>query len=127
MAQETIEKTNSRIKPTAKWRVSYSPIFLESFERHLTVFRDLEAKIERFLDVKIENPISARCGKHDSAMTGDLVGYWHCHLRDDAVLIYNLANSCINLVYIASHAEIEGKRLKRTAAKLSPFNLYKRG
>lgn len=124
MAKDIIERANEAVS-TSQWRVSYSPVFIESFQRNQIVFADLGTKLERFIALKFHNPLTERYGKHDRPMTGALTGFWHCHLRDDAVLIYNLAERCINLVYIAPHAEIEGKRLQRTAMRLAPYNLYR--
>jgi mRNA-degrading endonuclease YafQ of YafQ-DinJ toxin-antitoxin module len=83
----------------------------------MRVFPDLPAKISKFVETKKDNPLMARFGKHDSRMIGTLAGLWHCHLRDDAVLIYCLKNKCIHLIAVVSHADIEGKRLRATAAR----------
>lgn len=101
-----------------EWGVSKSPIFEQSLKNNLKTFPDLKEKLAKFIDVKLPNPLSTKYGKHDRPMTGELVGFWHCHLRDDAVLIYTLKNRNINLIYIATHAELEGKRLRRTGKKL---------
>ena len=90
MVAKVIKKTNARLT-NGQWKISYSPVFLDSFERNQIVFNDLGTKLERFLTVKTQNPLSNRYGKHDRPMTGALTGFWHCHLRDDAVLIYNFA------------------------------------
>lgn len=82
------------------------------------VFPDLKDKLDKFLSIKRDDPVQNRYGKHDRRMVGDLAGFWHCHLRDDAVLIYQLHGRTMTLVYIAPHAEIEGKRLKQTAKRL---------
>lgn len=104
------------------WGVSRSPIFDESLRANTRVFKDLPDRVAKFIEFKCNDPINSKYGKHDRPLTGELVGFWHCHLRDDAVLIYNLLNRCVNLVYIAPHAEIEGKRLKMTGARLAPYN-----
>ena len=100
------------------WTVERSELFDDSLNRAATVFSDLRDKLDKFLVIKIDDPIQNRYGKHDRRMTGDLAGFWHCHLRDDAVLIYQLSGKTMTLVYIAPHAEIEGKRLKQTAKRL---------
>lgn len=100
------------------WKVERSELFDDSLARATEVFSDLGDKLDKFLVTKIEDPIQSRYGKHDRRMTGDLAGFWHCHLRDDAVLIYQLSGKTMTLVYIAPHAEIEGKRLKQTAKRL---------
>jgi mRNA-degrading endonuclease YafQ of YafQ-DinJ toxin-antitoxin module len=109
------------------WNISESSLFRDSLNRNSVVFRDLPQKLERFIEVKLDNPLSARYGKHDRPMTGPLTGFWHAHLRDDAILIYNFKDRCVNLVYVATHAEVEGKRCKMTATRLSEFNLSKAG
>jgi mRNA-degrading endonuclease YafQ of YafQ-DinJ toxin-antitoxin module len=86
-----------------------------------TTFPDIRTKLNKFVETKIRDPLTARYGKHDRRMIGDLTGFWHCHLRDDAVLIYSLSQRVMTLVYLAPHAEIEGKRLKMTARRLSQF------
>lgn len=107
--------------PAPSWDISMSPIFEESLRRNTTVFRDLPQKLEKFVQLKVADPVRNKYGKHDRPMKGDLSGFWHAHLRDDAVVIWNLRNRCVNLVYIACHAEIEGKRLKLTERKLAPY------
>lgn len=119
-----------KINPVQAWGITRSNIFEDSLKRSMQNSRgggytDLPQKIAKFLEVKIQNPLSNTYGKHDRPMTGELSGFWHCHLREDAILIYNLVNHCINLVYIVNHSEMEGKELKRTSKKLSPFNLKK--
>jgi mRNA-degrading endonuclease YafQ of YafQ-DinJ toxin-antitoxin module len=103
------------------WGVSYTPLFAPSLLHHQKKFRDLSDKVEKFIDLKTPNPMANKYGKHDSPFTGPLVGFFHTHLRDDAILIYNLQNRCVNLIMIVNHAEIEGKFAKRTAAKIDPF------
>lgn len=100
------------------WKVRKSPLFDESLARMSVVFPDLNDKLHKFIQTKVSDPIRNKYGKHDRRMHGDLAGFQHCHLRDDAVLIYELANREITLVYVSSHAEIEGKRLKLTARRL---------
>lgn len=101
------------------WTVARSSIFDESLAECSRTFRDLPEKLEKFVQLKADNPLTApKFGKHDRRMVGELAGFHHCHLRDDAVLIYALVNRTIQLVYIVPHAEIEGKRLKQTAKRL---------
>ncbi len=96
-------------------------MFQDTLSEKLRIFPDLKEKLQKFVDVKLENPISNRYGKHDSPFTGPLVGFWHAHLRDDAIIIYNLKNRSLHLVAIVSHAEIEGKRAKKMKNKLDQF------
>jgi mRNA-degrading endonuclease YafQ of YafQ-DinJ toxin-antitoxin module len=105
-----------------KWSFTHSPVFQESLERNAIVFNDLPEKLQKFKDVKGEDPLRCRYGKHDGPMTGRFKGYHHAHLRDDAILIYKLKNKAVDLVYISSHAEIEGKRCKNTLDRLSVYN-----
>lgn len=107
-----------RVIEGSKWAVDRSELFDASLARQSIVFPDLQDKLNKFLETKLDDPIQRRYGKHDRRMTNDLAGFWHCHLRDDAVLIYRLAGKVMTLVYIAPHAEIEGKRLKQTAKRL---------
>lgn len=100
------------------WKIERSELFEESMKRASVVFSDLPDRLDKFLATKASDPFTNRYGKHDRRMVGDLAGFWHCHLRDDAVLIYQLRNMTMTLVYIAPHAEIEGKRLKQTAKRL---------
>jgi mRNA-degrading endonuclease YafQ of YafQ-DinJ toxin-antitoxin module len=107
-----------KVIKTPGWAVERSDLFGESLAKMTITFPDLREKLDKFLEIKREDPIRARYGKHDRRMTGDLAGFWHCHLRDDAVLIYQLSGKTMTLIYIAPHAEIEGKRLKQTAKRL---------
>jgi mRNA-degrading endonuclease YafQ of YafQ-DinJ toxin-antitoxin module len=100
------------------WGISRTPLFDESFQRLRTKYPDLGERLQRFIDIKLPDPITARAGKHDRPFTAMLVGFWHCHLAPDAILIYRLANRSIQLVLVCQHADIEGKRLRQTARKL---------
>lgn len=122
--KELIEaKKNKSSAEQTPWTVDYASIFQDSFKQHQVVFNDLGDKLKKFLDVKLPNPIDPnnRYGKHDGPFTGPLVGFWHCHLRDDAILIYKLAGRSILLVCIVSHSEIEGKQAQKMARKISPY------
>lgn len=104
------------------WTISKTSIFDESLINMIKKYGDLKEKLSKFVQVKAANPLQERYGKHDRPLTGPLVGFWHCHLRADAILIYKLEkNRSINLVYLCTHAEIEGNRLKKAAKKLSSF------
>lgn len=116
-----LHRLNEAKKPArapTEWGITYSPIFESSLIEQLQTFPDLADKLARFVAIKKPNPVAATCGKHDRPMTGELVGLWHCHLRDDAVLIYRLKNHCIHFVCIVTHAQIEGKRLKMTRSRI---------
>ena len=115
-------KANKRApRDESPWGVSVSPLFEETLKRHLRIFPDLREKLKKFTEVKLVEPLSGRYGKHDRPFTGPLVGFWHAHLRDDAIVIYNLKNRNINLIAIVSHAEIEGKRMAKTVKKLAAY------
>ena len=94
--------------------------FEESLKKHERIFPDLREKLKKFVDVKKDNPLQGRYGKHDSPFsTGTpLAGYMHCHLRDDAILIYTMKNRNINLLLICSHAEIDGSKKAQKVASL---------
>lgn len=100
-----------------------SSIFAESLAATRRIFPDIDEKIKRFVATKLPNPIAreAKYGKHDGPMTGPLAGFYHCHLRDDAILIYRLAGRSILMVCVVSHAETEGKRGKKLRNNLRPF------
>jgi mRNA-degrading endonuclease YafQ of YafQ-DinJ toxin-antitoxin module len=100
------------------WGVLRSNILEPTLKEHLPTFPDLREKLVKFLEVKLQNPLTMRYGKHDRPFTGPLVGYSHCHLRDDAILIYTLKNHSINLICIVTHNEIEGKRVKAVVKRL---------
>lgn len=122
--KELIEaKKNKASQSDQPWTVDYSAIFQDSFKAHSVVFPDLGDKLKKFIEIKLPNPIdpSNRYGKHDGPFTGPLVGFWHCHLRDDAILIYKLQNRSILLVCVVAHAEIEGKRAQKMAKKIAPY------
>jgi mRNA-degrading endonuclease YafQ of YafQ-DinJ toxin-antitoxin module len=105
-----------------KWACTHSPVFQESLDRNTVVFRDLPQKLERFMEVKLSDPLRNRYGKHDSPMTGRFKGYYHAHLRDDAILIYTLKDRAVNLIYVSTHAEIEGRRCGLTHDRISAYN-----
>ncbi len=103
------------------WGVVQSDEFASSMAKMLITFPDLKRKLKKFLDAKIDDPVNNKYGKHDRRMVGDLAGFYHCHLRDDAVLIYGLSKRVITLICVTPHAEIEGRRLRLTARRLSQF------
>lgn len=122
--KELIEAKKSKAaKSDQPWSVDYAPIFQPSFKEHLVIFPDLGDKLKKFLEIKLANPIdpSNRYGKHDGPFTGPLVGFWHCHLRDDAILIYKLVGRSVLLVCVVNHAEIEGRRAQKMAKKIQPY------
>jgi mRNA-degrading endonuclease YafQ of YafQ-DinJ toxin-antitoxin module len=84
------------------------------------VFHNIEDKLSRFIEVKKNNPLDRhnRYGKHDGPMSAALAGFHHCHLRDDAVLIYTMRKRNIILLEIVSHAEIAGKGAIKVAKRL---------
>src|SRR5574343_950507 len=94
-----------------RWGVTKEHLFDESLQENTIIFPDLPVRLQRFLDFKRSDPLRNRYGKHDTRLAKKLVGFWHAHLRDDAVLIYNLKDRAINLVFIAKHSDMEGKRL----------------
>jgi mRNA-degrading endonuclease YafQ of YafQ-DinJ toxin-antitoxin module len=107
--------------PSNEFGVVQGKHFEDSLKRCEKVFPDLREKLKKFLTVKRDDPLRSRYGKHDGPFaTGTpLAGYMHCHLRDDAILIYTLKNRNINLLLICNHADIEGKRQVRTGALLA--------
>jgi mRNA-degrading endonuclease YafQ of YafQ-DinJ toxin-antitoxin module len=106
---------------TAPWGVSYSDLFQASLITMLPKVPDLPDRLKRFISIKLPNPMdrNALVGKHDRPFTGPLVGFWHCHLAPDAILIYRLQNRSVQLVAICQHADIEGKRAKTMAKRLA--------
>lgn len=104
-----------------KWPVTTSPVFQDSLDRNTIIFNDLPKKLDRFIDIKGDDPLRSRYGKHDSPMTGPFKGFYHTHLRDDAILIYKIKDQAINLVYVCPHSEIEGKRSRKTMERLSVY------
>jgi mRNA-degrading endonuclease YafQ of YafQ-DinJ toxin-antitoxin module len=106
-----------------KWAIVKSAIFDESLARMKITFHDLSEKLDKFTQTKISDPIWRKYGKHDRRLTGKLTGLHHCHLRDDAVLIYRLGQKCIMLICILPHSEIEGRRLALTADRLSKYKI----
>lgn len=103
---------------TLPWGISESAVFFDTFKTSLKIFADLETRLTQFIDRKKDNPLSSPYGKHDRPMTGMFAGFWHAHLRDDAIIIYLLKNRCIHLVCIVPHADLEGKRQKSTHTRL---------
>jgi mRNA-degrading endonuclease YafQ of YafQ-DinJ toxin-antitoxin module len=103
------------------WTIDPTDLFNESFRAMLTRVPDLRDRLKRFADIKLPNPISrdALVGKHDRPFTGLLVGYWHCHLAPDAVLIYRLKNHAVQLLLVCQHQDIEGKRAKAVLKTLA--------
>lgn len=101
-------------------QVRWSSQFMDSFKRNRVVFPDLNEKLAKFIGIKMSDPLNGRFGKHDSPFASGtpLAGFKHCHLRDDAILIYTMAGGCLNLYYICPHKEIEGKFTKKTSSLL---------
>lgn len=106
--------------PPREWKIVTSDIFAQSVSDTRRTFPDIDEKLKKFVDTKLRDPLdpSNRYGKHDRPMTAAMSGFLHCHLRDDAVLIYTLSKSNVNLIAIVTHSELEGKRLHKTAKRL---------
>jgi mRNA-degrading endonuclease YafQ of YafQ-DinJ toxin-antitoxin module len=94
--------------------------FEESLKQNEIIFPDLREKLKKFIEVKKSDPLNGRYGKHDSpfAKGTPLAGYMHCHLRDDAILIYTMKNRSINLLLICNHAAIDGSKKATKVAKI---------
>jgi mRNA-degrading endonuclease YafQ of YafQ-DinJ toxin-antitoxin module len=105
----------------APWTISKTPAFDASIQVMLPKVHDLRERLQRFIDIKLPNPLAAtaRAGKNDRPFTALLVGFWHCHLAPDAILIYRLANHSIQLILVCQHADIEGKRLQQMGKRLA--------
>jgi mRNA-degrading endonuclease YafQ of YafQ-DinJ toxin-antitoxin module len=122
MAEPTIRAYLALIEAAqAPWGISRTDLFDTSFQAMLTKVPDLRERLTRFTAIKLPNPLSAtaQAGKHDRPFTAVLVGFWHCHLAADLILIYRLHNRCVQLVLLCQHADIEGKRAKAMAKKLA--------
>lgn len=113
MAEHT--STNTR----QDWSIREAVGFRDSLIRNAKIFPDLPEKLAKFIEVKACDPLHGRYGKHDKRMTGPLSGFYNCHLKDDAVLIYKVKDRTIVLIYVAAHAELEGRRLANTARRLA--------
>lgn len=113
--------------PQQPWTVAPSDLFADSVAAIQKTFPDIKEKIEKFIQVKLPNPLdpSARYGKHDRPMVHALAGLLHCHLRDDAILIYDLRGRTLVMVAVVTHADIEGKRLRSTANRMHGYNIAK--
>ena len=116
-----IDLVEGKPAPQQAWGVAVTPLFTETLKRQRMVFRDLDDRLKKFVDFKLENPLTNRYGKHDRPFTGPLIGFSHCHLRDNAILIYSLKNHTVNLIAVVSHSEIEGKRVKSILQQLIPY------
>lgn len=105
------------------WTVEETPFFEASVLATKKIFPDIGAKLHKFLEYKLQDPIRNPYGKHDKPFAGGspLEGFRDCHLRDDAVLIYKLRGRAILLVKIISHAEMEGRKQLLLAKQLAPF------
>lgn len=106
--------------PRAELGVKISSQFMESLKRNSVIFPDLKEKLTKFIQVKKDDPLNGRYGKHDGPFSPGtpLSGYRHCHLRDDAILIYTMSGGSLNLYYICSHKEIEGKNTNKMSKAL---------
>ena len=103
-----------------EWTVDYTDLLAPSLLEMRRTFPDIDEKLKKFIDLKLTNPLAARYGKHDGPFTGPLAGFYHAHLRDDAIIIYKLKNRAIIIVMLVRHAEIEGRRAKSIRNLLSP-------
>jgi mRNA-degrading endonuclease YafQ of YafQ-DinJ toxin-antitoxin module len=122
MAEPTIRAYLALIEAAqAAWGVSRTDLFDTSLQAMLMKVPDVRERLTRFIGIKLPNPLSntALAGKHDRPFTGPLVGFWHCHLAADLILIYRLQDRCVQLVLLCQHADIEGKRAKTIAKKLA--------
>lgn len=117
---DLIEGKN-RERDLSPWEISVTPLFAPSLMLQIKRYSDLKEKLDKFVEVKKENPLIAKFGRNDYPFTGALVGFWHAHLKEDAIIIYNLKNRCINLICVVSHTEIEGRREKQVLKQIDGF------
>lgn len=115
------KKSAKAAQPEVAWTTDTTPLFNTALVKHSVIFPDLKEKVKKFIEVKLANPLMNRYGKHDRPFTGILTGFHHCHLRDDAILIYQLKNRKIILVTIVAHAEMEGRKEKLLLNQIAPY------
>lgn len=114
--------TEAKPQPAPQFGVVVGSLFEESMKRNEVIFPDLREKLQKFIAVKKGDPLNGKYGKHDSpfARGTPLAGFSHCHLRDDAILIYTMKNRNINLLYVCAHAELDSaKKAQKLANKLA--------
>lgn len=110
-------------RDTSPWGVEMSEIFQSSMDKAKLRYSDIYDHLDRFLILKTPDPVSGpRFGNNDGPFTGPLLsGFLHCHLREDAVLIYRLRDRKIFLIKVVSHSETEGRKQKILSKELSPY------
>ena len=102
------------------WRAAaVGPYFKASLDAMEKKYPDLLARLDRFIDVKVPNPLAAKYGKTDGPFSDYLRGFWHCHLAPDAILIYRLRNRTVELALICQHDDLSRKRIKTLDKQLA--------
>lgn len=113
--QRQAEKEAPTDTGNAGLAIKVSNQFMPSLKEMMRTFGDLELKLIDFIKVKMQDPINGRYGKHDKSFTAPpLNGLNHCHLRDDAILIYTMKGGSLNLMYVCPHKDIEGRAQFKT-------------
>lgn len=95
------------------------PHFQDSFKRCAEMYPQsmLAKRYQKFIETKsagIDRPFGTR---DYPLVYGNLSGYKHCHLADDALLIYRRDRSTIISEYVATHRELK----KRSRLPLLPL------
>jgi len=106
--------------------IMISNMFAASLTKTERTFPQIKDQLRKFAAVKRDDPINGKYSKQDYPYSGagPLAGYHHCHLRDDAILIYTIKNNCLNLLFMCSHAEVEGKMVPKMARLLGGLALH---
>jgi mRNA-degrading endonuclease YafQ of YafQ-DinJ toxin-antitoxin module len=106
--------------------IMLSNSFVESLAKTERTFPKIREQLLKFARVKRDDPINGKYSSQDYPYSGGgpLAGYHHCHLRDDAILIYTIKNNCLNLLFLCAHADVEGKMLHRMAKILGGLSLH---
>ncbi|GAB2914489.1 type II toxin-antitoxin system RelE/ParE family toxin [Rheinheimera gaetbuli] len=55
---------------------------------------------------KLQRGESLSAKNVDHPLTGNWLGFRDCHIKPDLVLIYRVANDCLQLARIGSHSEV---------------------
>jgi mRNA interferase YafQ len=62
-------------------------------------------RIESIIDTLAkQQPLAARHRPHK--LTGDLEGYWECHIEPDYLMLYEYAEGAIFLVRLGTHSDL---------------------
>jgi mRNA-degrading endonuclease YafQ of YafQ-DinJ toxin-antitoxin module len=105
-------------------KIRVSNVLYKSLERFEKSHPGLADRLVDFSEFKQADPtVPFESSDYKFAGGGPLRDYKHSHLRQNAMIIYNIAGGYLNLYVICNHDDIDGNNARKMAKYLSGLTL----